>query len=137
MQELIVMYVFLLHTLAVKVNWKFLCFIQLCVAWKSIRVDPMLTRCHAFNLSVDFHATVCVCANVSYYTWHVYLTQITRKKFMLCMYIVLLQNRMQFQLSFFISFILLLFIFTVLYLIVLCLLLFLILAVCTGVVLYR
>jgi hypothetical protein len=55
------MYVFLPHTLAVKVNWKFLCFILLCVAWKSIRVDPMLICCYAFNLSVDFCATVCVC----------------------------------------------------------------------------
>lgn len=54
-------------------------FILLLVAWKSIRVDPMLTCCHAFNLSVDFHATVCVFANVCCYTWHVYLTQITRK----------------------------------------------------------
>ena len=93
-------YVFLLHTLAVKVNWKFLCCILLLVAWKSIRVDPMLTCCHAFNLSVDFHATVRECANVCYYTWHIYLTQVTRKNFTLCMYIMLLQNRMQFQLFF-------------------------------------
>lgn len=56
MQILIVIYVCLLHTLAVKVNWKFSCFILLLVAWKSIRIDPTLTRCHAFNLSVDFNA---------------------------------------------------------------------------------
>jgi len=56
------------------------------------------------------------------------------------MYIMLSQNTMQFQLSFFISFILLLFILTVLYLIVLyvsCCWYNLILAFCTGVVLYR
>lgn len=79
MQQLIVIYAFLLHTLAVKVNWKLLCFILLCVTWKSICVDPML-KCHVFNLSVDFHATVCVRADVRYYTWHVFLTQIMRKK---------------------------------------------------------
>jgi len=137
--NLIVICVFLLHTLAVKVNWKFLCFILLLVAWKSVRADPMLTCCHAFNLSVDFHATVYVCANVCSYTWHVYLKQVTRKKFTVCMYIMLLQNRMQFHLTFFIAFILLLFILTVLQLIVLyvsCCWYDLILAFCTGVFLY-